>query len=411
MARLATDVKVFRYTDPGAPELTGANGSMVELLNACLVTGYGSTTVTSVTREGSTVTVTIQGGHSFPQYAVIELAGANETDYNGTHRIETVTDTTFTFTLPDGLTPTTPATGTIAVKMASAGWEQTFASADNLRRVFRSTDPAAFGYYLYVDDTESEFSNRAAVKGYGIVEDIDTRFEPFPWSDTDDQWTWWVKSYEDATPRPWAVIADSRLFYVWVNADPAQNKPFIYVFGDAVPINSADLFACVIGGHGSSTETNYSGGLLTITALDNMAPGGYLARDITGTQFGVGCCVVGTDLRAHNAYYARDIYPRPLGLYDDITFPCPVTNSILTNSVPIFEYASNAGVPRGYLPGLYEPLHDKPLDSLVIIQNDIPGHRPLIGLRYLASRWNFSGGETGLREGQVLVDILGSWRD
>lgn len=408
MARLPTDVRIFRHTDPGAPELKGAPGSMVELLNACLVSGYGSTTVTSVTREGATVTVTIQGGHSFPKYAVAQIDGANESDYNGIHRIETVTDTTLTFTLPDGVTPATPATGTITVKMAGAGWAQPYASADNLRRVFRSADPESFGYYLYVDDTEATYSNRAAAKGYGIVEDIDTRSNPFPWSATDDQWVWWPKGWDDTTARPWAVIADSRLFYVWVDANSSSN-PYIYAFGDILTHNSADVHACVVAGHGSGTDSNYCGGLLTVSNVNNPPPGGYLAMDLYGSAYGMQCSSVGADVRTSAPDDSYDIYPHALGI-SDLQFPCPITSAVLLSKPFLVEYIPNGKpVIRGTLPGLYEPLHNEPFSSLEIVMAAIQTQNPLMALKYLASRGTFYY-ERGPREGQVLIDVVGPWR-
>ena len=68
--------------------------------------------VSSVTRSGSLVTVTTSADHGLMVDDFVTISGANETDYNGAHRIYSVpTSTTFTYTTT--ATPTTPATGTI----------------------------------------------------------------------------------------------------------------------------------------------------------------------------------------------------------------------------------------------------------------------------------------------------------
>lgn len=68
--------------------------------------------VTSITRSGSTVTITTSTDHGYIVDDFVTIAGANETDYNGAQRIYSVPSST-TFTFITTATPTTPATGTI----------------------------------------------------------------------------------------------------------------------------------------------------------------------------------------------------------------------------------------------------------------------------------------------------------
>jgi hypothetical protein len=417
MAARSTAVKWFTYQHQGAPTLTGAAGSILEILHACLVTGFGATPVDSITRDGSTVTVTISAGHGFVEHQVVRISGCDQQEYNGDWRIDTVTNDTFTFELPDGMTPATPATGTtLEAKAAPAGWERSFVSGDQLRAAFRSTAPEATGFYLYVDDTNA-WPLRAGAKGYEMVTDIDTRSGPFPWSATDDQWVWWLKGWDVTTARPWAVIADSRLFYVWVNAD-SSSKQYIYAFGDIIPFNTADVYGCVVAGHGSSTDNNYCGGLLTITQVTRPASGSYIARDIYGYYPGKRCCISSVDLHITAPTYSKDSYPRALGSWPT-TFPCPTTKSVIL-SQPILvepfvdnrdpEQSGQGCVFRGNLPGLFAPLHDRPYSDLSVV-TDAVQVRPLLALKYLCSRWKFSYETSGPRQGQVMIDITGPWRE
>jgi hypothetical protein len=70
-------------------------------------------TLTSLTRTGSVATGTTTA-HGLKVNDYITIAGAVETDYNGTFRVTSVTDTTFTYNVEN--TPTTPATGTITMQ-------------------------------------------------------------------------------------------------------------------------------------------------------------------------------------------------------------------------------------------------------------------------------------------------------
>lgn len=67
--------------------------------------------VASITRSGSTATATFSTDHGLYTGESVVIAGAVETDYNGTFTITAPTATTITYTVSG--TPSTPATGTI----------------------------------------------------------------------------------------------------------------------------------------------------------------------------------------------------------------------------------------------------------------------------------------------------------
>lgn len=74
--------------------------------------------VDSITRVGNVATVTISGGHSFPEDSYVFIEGAEQTEYNILTEIFNVTGTTFDYNVQG--TPTTPATGTIIAREATA---------------------------------------------------------------------------------------------------------------------------------------------------------------------------------------------------------------------------------------------------------------------------------------------------
>lgn len=73
--------------------------------------GMHTYTVTSITRTGSTATVTTSVASNIESGSSVTIAGANEVDYNGTYEVTVTSDTTFTYTVANS--PSTPATGTI----------------------------------------------------------------------------------------------------------------------------------------------------------------------------------------------------------------------------------------------------------------------------------------------------------
>ena len=71
--------------------------------------------ITSITRSGTTATVTITG-HGLATGDTIDIQGAGQSEYNGIKTITVATVDTFTYTVSGS--PTTPATGTITATLA-----------------------------------------------------------------------------------------------------------------------------------------------------------------------------------------------------------------------------------------------------------------------------------------------------
>lgn len=74
--------------------------------------------ITGITRSGSTATATTAAPHGLSTNDVVDVAGADQSEYNGPQVI-TVTGAS-TFTYPVAGTPTTPATGTITYSLVTA---------------------------------------------------------------------------------------------------------------------------------------------------------------------------------------------------------------------------------------------------------------------------------------------------
>ena len=115
----------------GSATATGVAGTLIAALTSfraetgTLYTTISDTTIadlvtsiTSLTRSGSTVTAVTSSNHNLASNLSVVIAGANESDYNGTFTITVLSETSFSYEITG--TPTTPATGTITVTCTCA---------------------------------------------------------------------------------------------------------------------------------------------------------------------------------------------------------------------------------------------------------------------------------------------------
>jgi len=423
---ISSSVKFFRHTDPDAPQLTGAAGKMADILNACLVSGYNVTSVDSITRVDALVTVTIDAGHNFEKNIVIEISGADQSEYNGHHRVTAVTSTTLEYELENTETPATPATGTIECKIAPAGWERSFVSVDNYRMAFKSISAEATGFYLYIDD--SNVINRVAqVKGYESMVDIDTGTNPFPYNNDDTNYYYWHKSNDDSTNRNWALIADDSLFYFFFNKDSGTDRPAVTIFGDIISYLPSDPYSCVIAGHSKSDDDKY--GTMAFSFPFNFSAGAEIiisgfdiARNYLATAPGKLIGVYDGHKSTYGGNYGSRTCSDVLG-GSGVFYPSPITGAAhIIKPSGISEVCAGQNLLRGTHPGLYAPLHYRPWDSydyeLVQGSGDLDG-KIFMSLPIVNGAFRMTSGENldhdGVyygypHRGQILVDIIGPWR-
>ena len=101
---VVTSPNTFTYTATGRPA-TPATGT---------ITLQAVPSISSITRSGGTATVTTATPHGFTTGQSLTIAGATQTEYNGTFTITVTGTSTFTYTVSG--TPATPATGTITAR-------------------------------------------------------------------------------------------------------------------------------------------------------------------------------------------------------------------------------------------------------------------------------------------------------
>lgn len=169
---------VFMSDEQGAPTLNNAAGSLISVLKACLVTGFNNVGITSVTIAGNVATVVTNANHGLTVGQRATVAGVSITAANGDKTVASVPNVT-TFTYPCVNSDVSESPVSASVKRTPLGWVEQF-SKTNVS-MFKSSDTAAYGQSLRVDDTGTNAETQGArVFGVENPTGIDTYTDKFP---------------------------------------------------------------------------------------------------------------------------------------------------------------------------------------------------------------------------------------
>lgn len=369
-----TEVKYFNSTMSGAPALAGTAGTLIAVLDACLVNGFGSVTVASLVVASNVATATVSAGHNLAMVGntgpVVKIEGATPAALNGEWRVASVPNsTTFTFAtsgIDDGT-----ATGTITAKRAPAGFEKAFYGT-NLA-AYRSLNVAGNRLYCRIDDTGTMF---ARIRGYETMDGIDSGLSgPFP---TDAQLSgggYALKSSAGAA-RLWSIFSDGRMVYAI--ADYGANNTWwgCFAFGEIVSYVASDAYGSYAAFSNNTSNAMELGRLGAATSQ-------VFARSYTQ---------MGGSLVAYKYSHPRtQTYIGNGGQ----THPAPADNATHLWPIEVWEAATLA---RGILPGLWNPVHTAMTHGATI--TDIP---QLPGRTLLTHRLMDTGCVGAF-------DITGPWR-
>jgi|YelNatPaOPRAMG01_1025707.scaffolds.fasta_scaffold21627_3 hypothetical protein len=394
-------VKHFNSEQPGAPVLSGTAGSLIALLDACLLNGFNVLTPQSASASGGVVTLTYASAHGHGVDQILKIAGSAGGVIDGEARITSVTSTTLSFAAPG--VPDGPIAGSITTRMAPAGWEKPFSGTN--KAAYRSVAPDSTRFFLRVDDSGSfnvsgqnqSWTNQpriAAVFGAESMTDIDTWSGQFP--NASQSGKFWTKSTaNDGTARRWRLFADDRflMFFCYKRTDIGYASGFR--FGDIVPFRPGDAYHAVING-GWDHATFFVNSTFGSEQYESRFP--YLSGDTTGAFLCRASSQIG-DPVASAAFGSRLQDQSGVG---GLTFPNPADNGLLLHA-PIL-VSEPGGSARGTWPGLYQPLHGDPFTTETKVSN-VPG---LPG-RTLQAVW-LSRNSSSFNRATVFIDITGPWR-
>ena len=250
----------YTSDEPGAPTLNNANGSLISVLDAVLINGFGLKSVTSITVAGGVATVTC-AGHQFTGGVgrLVQIAGASPSALNG-NQVATVVDAN-TFTFPTTAANGT-ATGTITARRAPLGWQKVFGSTN--KAIYGRTDPQATAMLLRIDDTGTGVASTTYARAVMCesATDVDTMTGVSP---TTAQLSggWYVSKGESSTAaKRWLIVGDERTVYVFTDRATyrwnSNNGLVPLVFGDINSYRSGgDAYGCIIGGGYNANDLCY----------------------------------------------------------------------------------------------------------------------------------------------------------
>jgi hypothetical protein len=391
---ISTAVKWAVSSMTGAPTLNGTAGSLIAVLDAFLVNGFGTKAVDSAVVTNGICRMAITGGSAVQDHCVIQLAGVTGDGavLNGLQRVNTATTSYVEFAcdLPDG-----PLTGAITFKIAPLGWEKVF-SKTNVG-VYRSTDPAGTRAYYRVDDTNALYTR---VTMYESMTDVDTGVAATPTSPAGGFY-WHKRTSAAATGVYWVLRGDSRGFYISV-APQAATSPatsggyglYTHYAGDLNSYRSGDAWGAVLTGALSTTYTDLSGCVFTA----NGVTGGLVLQRMSA---GLGGAVqVSRAITGNTA--ATSGNDATLGVY-----PSRADNGLRLSPIMLSDGVMGNFGPRGELPGAYHC----PQTGLVGAMGTDAFMTPGQGVYSNRRLQSVGGGSVSAAAlGCGFIDITGPWR-
>lgn len=384
-------VKFFHSEIPGAPVLSGTAGSLIAVLDACLVNGWGLITAQSASVNGGVCTLAFATGHVFQPLIVALVAGAGTAAINGEQRVTATTTNTVSFPAPN--VPDGPVTGTVTIKVAPAGWVKLFSGVN--KAVYKPAPADASGCVVRIDDTAARY---ARMRAYESMTDVDTGIGPTP---TDAQLSGGLyipKSPEaNATARRWVVAASDRFVHFAATSGAAQ-YPEDYAsvaFGDFPSLKAGDAYNFIVVGDTIDTSGIGSPGYNNSLHKAYGFNGAYVVRSYVQSGGAIPAYLYKPGMMG-------DVWS---GSPSSAAGPNPISNTIDICPTLFLEGASYNGNRRGEIPGLYGIPHNlgTGFDNRQQLTPAIglPGH-VLITLR-------IGGYPTVSQSARFALDITGPW--
>ena len=295
----STDIKFFLHTNNNAPQLQNAYGSMIDVLDACLVDGIQIGIANSLTINGNEVTLSFSTNHNLALYQVIKIDGANQDELNGEHRVISIPNaTTAVFKINHNPT-VTQASGTISVSLPPLGWEKPFSSTNangGGKAAYRSKNlllPSR-PFLRVVDELDpawnvayAKYAKVGIVEDMSSIDDLSALQSPFDSVLPDKNWigtgsgtsayNGWAKWYyartlnnggradtevTDVGARSYIVIGTSSTFYILPSSAKSTINAVIYGFGalnsTTIGDNTANFLLSTLQYHIASASYSYA---------------------------------------------------------------------------------------------------------------------------------------------------------
>lgn len=379
----------------GAPVLNNANGTLIDLLDALLITGWGTAAPTGIVVTAGIATATFASPIAWEVGAVILVSDSSPAPLNGRARVLTSVDSTLTWA-------TAAADGSYSgasIKYAPAGWLKPFSDAGAYKAVYQSQHPRSEQRYLRVNDS---YGLIARVCAYESMSGVDTGTNIISYAAVDGPTSVWQKSYSGATARSYLLAADPRTLLVALYQGYAGAGTLgtanIRGFGDPIVLASSDSWATFLSADSQyDVNNNYVGYLGSGGALSGgQFQGGItLARSITGAA-GFKACSTYPESGTKSVPSGSDGWGGAA--------PSSITGNVLISRMLIAQ--DNAS--RAIVPGVfYVPQTNA--RSVLPAGAVFDGSGEWAGRR-LKTVWT-GVYSTGSSPGAALIDLTGPWRE
>jgi hypothetical protein len=371
-------IKYFSHTQTSAPVCAGTAGYLNDLLYACLVTGYNTKTVSTLSITSNVATLETTTTHNYVAGDVINIYDANETLFNNDFVVLTTpTSTSLTFNLVGS---DQSATGTISVKISPLGWTREFTGTN--KAIYRA--PAGNRGFLRIDDSNAQY---ATVAGYENATGIDSTLTNIMGS------LYWQKSSTaNTTAREWYLFGTDKVFYLFIAWHASYLTSLAtFAFGDILSVKDGDTFGYMLTGN-TATAPSYPASNNNFAYANSVAYyNGLLFQRNSLGQVGA------------TNFTKYTIIPTSTNVMGVSICPFPNPSDIGLHLVPIycFDYLASTFVSlRGRLPGIFcaiENVKDvfNSNDRTITISN-----KTYVPIRIA---------DSGTNRGMCFIDITGPW--
>ena len=418
---MENNVKYLSSMHPNSPNLTGRPGSLLDVLDGALVTGYNQVDISTVSRVASTATITTVDAHGLDLGEWCRLSGSEDVLYNNDFRVDSVIDTR-TFTITISASASANKIGDMKCRIAPLGWANPF--REGFVSVYRSANPNSTQVcYQFNDDMNTSIGGaEAGVRIYETMTAHDTGEFPTPLvGETVSGRSIRKSSASDTTRRHWIIIGDTKSFYLFT--DPESNANSLtsmiwtgsrfspYFFGDFIPVSSADRYtASIFAGKSTNvTWSSFSGNTANLNNVNSFSScfiqgslsQPYLSQWATNAAGDIQRDPTGNNTNALGYTWGRpssssDNYS--LGAGGLISYPNGSDGALLITPV-VVTGNNNVGL-RGRMPGVYDAYHGVIFNTLQTVENILA--LPNRTLRAIRTR---HGSATGM----ILIDLTGPW--
>lgn len=249
----------LRSSMTGAPTLQAVNGNINAILNACLVNGFNTQSVSSASAASGVVTFNFASSPGFSAEDTVTIAGSTGAVADGQYRVQSAASNQVLVAIPG--VPDGAVGGTITMKFSPLGWTRAY-NGTNLG-AYRQGGAASHKRYLRVYDGSLSVDYSWYARGYETMTAISSGTQPFPTTAMigGNGTGFYGGQYSLPGVHAWIVVGTPRAFYLMigmVNNDSGATATFSpsalqgFFYGELSDLQkAADVYATGIAGAAS----------------------------------------------------------------------------------------------------------------------------------------------------------------